>query len=236
MEMHGIELAVQCRLRTCALRVCLVSLLLTAGCVVSEGNAACGENQVEVNGDGAHYCLCKPGFIIDDDAVGCKACGENEESKRNECVCKEGYVRTDGVCTMSSLGAACDSDAQCAGDFPICVMEDAAGYCSSEGCSTSGDCQPMWFCDRQAEPATCKKPPNGYRQPCEAAADCAGTSATFCDTFQSHSCLIQGCGVGAPCPGDWSCCRIMLLGVSLCIEPSGLAQGACPAGGMLVMP
>jgi len=137
---------------------------------------------------------------------------------------------------MTSLGAACSSDAECAGDFATCVMDGADSYCSSEGCTSSADCQPTWFCEREGDDSVCKKPPVGYRMACAGPDDCAGTAATYCDSFQSHSCLIQGCGSGSPCPGDWSCCEISLIGVTLCIEPSGLTDGSCPAGGTLVMP
>lgn len=229
--MRGMASAVVDWFGFCA-RMALCVSLLTSGCLIEEGNAACSKGQIEVDEEGAHYCLCAPDSVIDDDGVGCKACGENEQAQRDECVCREGYVRTGGVCSASSLGAPCTSSDGCASDFPICVIDDAGGYCSSQGCTSSSDCQPTWFC----ETATCKKPPPGYRQACESPADCAGTAATFCDSFQTHSCLIEGCGAGAPCPGDWSCCRIELLGVSLCVEPAGLTSGACPAGGRLVPP
>jgi hypothetical protein len=207
-------------------------------CLVAEGDAACGEHQQQVSEPGTLYCLCEPGFVIDDDDIGCKACGENEDSDGRTCTCKPGFTRPlgGGECMMTSLGAACSSDEECAGDFPICVVDGADSYCTSDGCASSADCQPNWFCDADGDGSVCRKPPAGYRQPCDGADDCAGTAATYCDSFQSHSCLIQGCGKGAPCPGDWSCCDISLIGVSLCIEPSGLTDGACPAGGTLVLP
>lgn len=207
-------------------------------CLVADGDAACGAHQVQVRGAGLLYCRCESGFVIDDDDIGCKPCGENEDSDGRTCTCKPGYARTPGggACTESSLGSACSSDAECAGDSALCVLDGADGYCSSEGCASSADCQPNWYCEQAESTSVCKKPPDGYRQPCEAPGDCAGTAATFCDSFQSHSCLIQGCGSGSPCPGDWSCCEIAVLGVTLCIEPTGLVDGACPAGGTLVQP
>ena len=221
----------------CARALAAGFLQLFTACLV-ESDKRCDANQVEVTGQGRDYCACAPGFVIDDDNVGCKACAENETSEANMCVCLEGYVRASpsDPCAMSSLGAPCESDTNCAGDFPACVSDDRGGYCSSRGCQSSSDCQPNWYCQRDAGESTCRKPPEGYREPCSGPADCAGTSATFCDSFQSRSCLIEGCGVGTPCPGDWSCCRIAVISVSLCIEPSGLMQGNCPAGGTLVMP
>jgi hypothetical protein len=187
----------------------------------------------------ALYCQCKPGFVIDDDGIGCKTCGANETSDGTTCSCEAGFVRLseDGACMESSLGAACSSRAECAGDFPVCVLDDGGGYCSSAGCASSAQCQPHWYCEQTADSGSvCKQPPDGYRKPCQGPDDCAGTSATYCDSFQSHSCLVQGCGTGSPCPGDWSCCEISLISVSLCIEPSDLVDGACPAGGKLVPP
>jgi hypothetical protein len=176
--------------------------------------------------------------VLDEDGIGCNPCGENEDSDGITCACKPGYTRPSegAACMASSLGAACSSNAECGGQFSFCVMDGADGYCSSEGCTSSADCEPHWYCEQDGSSSVCKKPPEGYRQACAGPDDCAGTAATFCDSFQTQSCQIQGCGKGAPCPGDWSCCDISLIGISLCIEPSGIVDGACPAGGMLVQP
>jgi hypothetical protein len=213
--------------------------MFLSGCLVSDGNEACGKHQVKIDMAGVQHCLCGPGFILDaTDKLGCRACGENEDSDGMTCSCKPGYARaSEGApCAISSVGATCSDDSNCGGDSAVCVLDGAEGYCSTAGCSSSNDCEPHWFCEQSGGTSICKKPPNGYRQPCAGADDCAGTAATYCDLFQSQSCLVEGCGKGAPCPGDWSCCNLAVIGASLCLEPRSIMNGICPGGGILVTP
>lgn len=208
-------------------------------CIVDEGDKACGKNQVLVDGEGTKFCQCAPGYIMDmATGLDCKPCGENEDSQGGECVCKPGYSRPSATaaCGMSALGAACSDDSGCSGDFPVCVTDDGAGYCTSDGCTSSADCQRGFVCEQDGGKGVCKKVPTGYGMSCESAADCAGTEATYCDSFSSKTCLVQSCSKTSPCPGDWSCCDIALAGVVLCVEPAGLMNGMCPAGGTLVTP
>src|SRR3954469_307983 len=143
--------------------------LLFAGCIVDDGDKACGPNQALVDTEGAHYCECAPGYIMDKTAgVGCIACGENEEAQAGACVCKSGYTRPSegAACGMSALGAACTDDSGCAGDFPVCVTGDGAGYCSSDGCTSSADCQRGFVCEQDDGKGVCKKVPTGYGMSC----------------------------------------------------------------------
>lgn len=211
---------------------------ILSACIVEDGDKACSKNQVLVEGEGTTYCACAPGFIIDvTTGLDCKACGENEETVAGACVCKTGYTRPSegAACGMSSLGAACVDSTGCSGAFPACVTDDGAGYCTSEGCSSSADCERGFVCEQDAGKAVCKKVPTGYGMSCTTSADCAGSEATYCDSFQSKSCLVT-CSKTSPCPGDWSCCDIAIAQVVLCVEPAGLMDGACPAGGTLVKP
>jgi len=66
----------------------------------------------------------------------------------------------------------------------------------------------------------------GLGATCQTSADCAQFDATYCETFQSHTCLIQNC-VPDPsvCPMGWSCCETTTrFGLpTLC-----LPAGQCP--------
>ena len=220
------------RSSTCLVVCCVIASAL-AGCIVEDGDKACGPHQVKVSSDGARYCECAPGFVLDPkDEHRCIACGENEESVNGECQCSEGYARpSEGApCGTSTLGVACSPSEPCVGEFPICTDE---GYCSFEGCKSSSDCLlPGWLCTA----GVCKKPPEGYGKECSATADCAGTAATYCDTFRTHTCLVEGCGKGKACPADWGCCDLSPFApMPLCFEQKDLMNGNCPIG-VLVEP
>lgn len=210
-----------------------------ASCIVEDGDKACGPHQTRVSGEGARYCECESGYVLDADKQTCIPCGEHEESFNGECVCVEGYARpSEGApCSTSALGTACSESAPCMGEFPLCV--EASGgdpdgsYCTFEGCKSSADCMlPGWLCQANV----CKKPPYGYGRECSMPDECEGSEATYCDTFRTHSCLVQGCGRSVPCPGDWSCCDLAPFAPQpICFEPKNLVNGNCPVG-MLVKP
>jgi len=234
-SMPFIASAVRSRLQPLASCVWFVTML--QGCLVEDGDKACGKNQELV--EGGKFCRCAAGFIMDvSTGFGCKACGENEESLDAECVCSAGYTRPSAgaACAMSSVGAACTDSTGCSGTFSYCASDEAGGYCTSQGCSSSSECERGFLCEQEGGTGVCKKVPDGYGQSCESAADCAGTQATYCDTFFSKTCIVQNCSKTAPCPGDWSCCDIPLARAVLCVEPDALMDGACPAGGTMVKP
>lgn len=204
--------------------------LVATGCIVGEGDKACGKDQVLVEAEGVRYCGCAPGFILDEASDSCVACGENEEVAQNKCVCQQGYTRPSegAACMMSALGNACSDDSGCGGDFPTC----ADGYCTS-ACSSSKDCEMGWVCDTVGANKVCTKPPTGYGKMCDTSDECAGTEATFCEAFRSHTCQVS-CSQSSPCPGDWGCCDFSVM--VICLDPSALVDGACPPGGKLVTP
>jgi hypothetical protein len=98
------------------------------------------------------------------------------------------------------------------------------GYCTTSGC-TGGDCTGGYACDLGATPSYCKRPPKGLSMSCTSNADCAGTEATYCDMYQSHSCLVEGCTVSPDsCFEGWDCCDLSAFGVPM---PVCIPQGAC---------
>lgn len=201
----------------------LMSLSLFACTYQSDDR--CDENEV-LYGD--TRCVCAAGFVMT--AHGCAACGEHEVASATGCVCADGYTRpaAQSACQAKTggQGDACDAQTPCSDPaYGHCQSGGAAGYCTSTGCATSADCTSGYACDTAASPSFCKRPPVGAGKSCSSAADCADTEATYCDTFVSHACLVQGCTV-APnnCFAGSQCCDLSGFGVPqpICIP------GMCP--------
>jgi hypothetical protein len=179
------------------------------GCLV-DPDAPCGEQFSKVS-DGA--CACPAGTIVV--AGSCSPCGEHEHSEGNQCVCESGYQRAAGSAECA-LAESAEPDRS----------DQGAG-----GCSSSAECAAGSICDLYGSHA-CVAPPNGFGMACTSASECAGTEATFCDTFASRSCQVQGCSeLGGVCPGDMICCSYAILSVSLCIPSDHAPGGQCPAPG-----
>lgn len=196
--------------------ILLVFVASVVGCLVDPDDP-CGEQFSKVS-DGA--CACPAGSIV---AGGvCSPCGEHERSEGNQCVCEGGYERATG---SSECVAITDESAQ-----PVGSPEAGAG-----GCSSSAECGAGLLCDVYGA-RECVAAPSGFGAACTRASDCAGTEATFCDTFASRTCQVQGCSeLGGVCPGDMICCSYAILSVSLCIPSDHAPGGQCPAPGERVM-
>jgi hypothetical protein len=101
-------------------------------------------------------------------------------------------------------------------------------------CGSSAECAEDELCDVYGT-EQCEPGPDGRGQHCDTADDCAGTEATYCEAFSTHTCQVQGCKEnGGVCPGDMSCCDFAVLSTSLCVGADSLEMGQCPAPGMLI--
>jgi len=186
----------------------------------------------------AGLCVCTGNTIagVDPDtgSPACVACAEHEVASNDACVCEEGYQRPtpDAACANvpDALGLACESDDDCTdATYDTChVLENGAGYCTNVGC-TAGGCSGGYACDTVAVPTYCARPPNGAGKSCASDTDCADTEATWCDSFVSHVCYVQGCALdGNDCPGK-ECCDLAvasggLLKKTICVDP-GTCKG-----------
>jgi hypothetical protein len=164
-------------------------------------------------------------------ATGCVPCGADEVPGATGCTCKPGYSKSEegGACepTPMGLGTACEVSTGCSDPrFNHCEPgADGKGYCTETGCSSSADCTGGYACDALVTPSVCRRPPLGLAMSCTSDADCAGTEATYCDTFQSHSCLVQGCSLMPDnCFSGWECCDLSMYGIA---QPLCIPQGAC---------
>lgn len=190
----------------------LVFVASVAGCLV-DPDAPCGERFSEVP-DGA--CACPAGSIVV--AGSCSPCAEHERSEGNQCICESGYERAAG----SSKCALPDS------------TQPASSNAEAGGCSSSAQCASGQLCDVYGS-RECVAAPNGFGMACAQASDCAATEATYCDTFASRTCQVQGClEQGGACPGDMICCSYAIISVSLCIPSDHAPGGQCPAPGQPV--
>jgi len=160
-------------------------------------------------------------------ATGCVPCGADEVPGATGCVCKPGYSKQDAAAacepTPMGLGTACDASTPCTDpEFMHCEGADGHAYCTNTGCASSADCTGGYACDVSVTPSVCRRPPLGLSMSCSSQADCAGTEATFCDTFMSHTCLVQGCSLAPDdCFAGWQCCDFGLP------QPLCVPQGAC---------
>jgi hypothetical protein len=185
----------------------------------------------------AGLCVCTgntiPGTTIEG-AEGCVPCPEHEVARNDACACEEGYQRATpaGACTKppEALGRACESDRDCTDPtYASChLLADASGYCTNVGCA-QGDCIAGYVCDTLATPPYCARPPDGAGKSCATSKDCAGTEATWCDSFETHLCYVEGCAVdGNDCPGK-ECCDLAVttngaFKKTICVDP-GKCQG-----------
>lgn len=187
----------------------------------------CGVGQV-IYGDNVR-CVCPEGSL----AIGteCVKCGDNEIAGPTSCVCDAGFFRPapGQACEPApqGLGAACDTSVPCAGEpYSHCeTVDDSAGYCTSTGCSSSDQCTDGYQCDLAVSPSICRKPPVGLGTPCSTDAECAGTEATYCDTFMSKTCRQQGCTFAPDsCFIGTQCCDLSQFGVA---QPLCVPAGTC---------
>jgi hypothetical protein len=185
-------------------------------------------------------CVCDAEYALIDGA--CTACGEHEVGSPDGCVCEPGYSREDAesACALAGgLGKDCESDDDCDdARYSHCQLPsqgDGAGYCTNADCSSSADCQGDYACNDRETPSFCERPPSGLGKACSSSDDCEGNEASYCESVSAHSCVVNDCAPDPnKCHGDWVCCDIGLLSQSLCIPPSELSDGHCPAGGTLV--
>jgi hypothetical protein len=204
-----------------------VAVASLGGCSVDDADQ-CGPNMVY--SDEQRVCLCVDNAI--EVAGGCEECADSEVVDRasNQCVCPEGQVRVDGTTCqeIGGLGDECNStDLTCEDAvYTVCAMPPGAqaGYCTKP-CAEDADCEDAYTCADWEEEPYCRSY-SGAGRPCESDADCAGTDAAACDTFQSHTCLVAGCSLELDdCPRGTGCCDLSAYGAgTLCIPPE-----ACPS-------
>jgi len=213
---------------------CAALVFALSRCIAEDG--ACGPHQVPSD-DETYTCKCDRGYVMDEErGYGCIACKANETDSDGECICKPGYARPDekSKCEKvegSVIGSDCSEEQPCTDPNPYCAVSQSPAYCTTQGCSKNDDCPSKWRCDKSGADAFCKKPPAGLGDTCSTSADC-GKEAPFCESFMTHTCIINNCATQPSlCPSQLVCCDLSaLIGESLCVDNTALANGACPGG------
>jgi hypothetical protein len=202
-------------------------ILLLCRCVYDPDDR-CDPGQV-FNGSA---CVCPAGAVMQGGGL-CVACGANEAPSGNSCECATGFSRpsADAACAPNpaNVGTACDTTSTPCTDpvYGYCqVVAGTSGYCTIAGCASSQECTAGYQCDTSGSPSYCRRPPSGLDAPCTSSTDCAGFDATFCDTYSSRQCYVQGCTMSPDnCFPGYACCDLSSLGFAstLC-----LPEGSCP--------
>lgn len=216
------------RYRYGAALLALVGGALAGACTLDSADR-CSPNQVYV--ESTKTCMCAADTVAT--ATGCVRCGEHEIAGPAGCACEDGFSRASAgaACEpkVDGSGEACDAAAAtpCSDPkFSHCEPSQFGSYCTSTGCTASADCPDGFACDTAASPSVCRRPPVGLAKSCTSSADCADSEATYCDTFATHACLVQGCTVAPDnCFEGWDCCDLSQFGVP---QPICVAAGGCP--------
>ncbi|MET0341255.1 MAG: hypothetical protein ABW252_09640 [Polyangiales bacterium] len=214
-------MAERTNLRRSALAL-VVAVVGLAGCLVDKGR--CGPNQ-ENNAVG--NCVCREGFVPGPDLV-CVACGVNEISLGDKCVCRAGHARDmSQLCqpVTAEVGKPCLTDADCPAGGPYCHRpEEGDPYCTITGCTQLLECPGGYGCDLKSSPTFCARAPTGLFSECKTQADCAGKEASYCENTVSNLCVVQGCLADGDCFTGLECCLLGAFGLpNLCV-----AEGVCP--------
>jgi len=217
------------RLSALGMLAAFSSVLGLSSCLYDSGDR-CDAGQAYDSSAG--LCVCTGNTVAGNE--GCVPCAEHELASNDACGCEPGYARpTPGaacVLVPGALGLACESDADCTDEtYAVCHgLADGSGYCTNVGCAV-GECTGGYACDTSAEPSYCARPPDGAGKSCQSSDDCAGTAATWCDTYRSHVCYVEGCTLGGnDCPGK-ECCDLAvssfgLIEKTICVDP-GTCKG-----------
>ncbi len=181
----------------------------------------------------AGLCVCAAGTNTVTGDHGCVPCAEHEVATDDTCQCADGYSRANSgaACEIMAQGQgdACTKDDDCSANpaFKSCQLDGDSGYCTNDGCATSDDCVGGYACNTTASPTFCERPPTGQGMACTASADCAGTEATYCETFSAHTCFVDCSADANVCFVGYECCDLSPLSGGLIKNKICVASGSC---------
>jgi hypothetical protein len=197
----------------------LVCGVFASGCLYDADNR-CGPAMVY---DAAlTSCVCEANAVVS--GLGCAPCGADEVVVGGVCACPTGYAKdASNTCErVAGLGDACGSNADCTssqyGDCAPATAGTTAGTCTS-ACGSDGDCGAAYTCTVWEAQAYCRQW-SGLGESCATSSDCASYDASYCDAYQTHTCIVQGCSLSSDdCPRGTTCCDFSSYGLgTLCAE------------------
>jgi hypothetical protein len=200
--------------------ISLVMLVTAGGCVYDTSERCGPAMELDATLD---VCVCAPNAVVT--GLGCTACTVDEVVVNGACGCAPGSTKnSDNVCArVAGLGDSCDSATPCTdAKYSFCAPTTggvATSNTCTQACSSDADCDSAYTCATWETQPYCREF-EGVGKTCSSAADCAGTDAMFCDTFQSHTCIVNGCSLSAnECPKGTMCCDFSSFGLgTLCAE------------------
>ena len=202
----------------------LLNALITAAALAG----GCVYNADERCGPAMSYDAALGACACDSDAVptglGCTPCAPDEVVVGGACACPTGTAKNDAnVCeVVVGLGDACTGSASCtSAPYDYCAPATAgstANTCTSE-CASDADCGAAYTCATWEAHPYCRTF-TGLGKSCASGADCAGLDAAYCESAQSHVCLVSSCSLTASdCPRGTQCCDFSNYGLgTLCAE------------------
>jgi hypothetical protein len=196
------------------MKLSILVLVMVGGCVY-DANNRCGPNMAYDTT--LEACLCADNAIVD--GLGCTACAADEVVIAGACGCAPGSAKNaDSVCApIAGLGDACESAADCTNPaYAYCASGVVGSTCTST-CTDDTGCGDAYTCATWEPQPYCREFV-GLGMSCASSADCAGTDATFCDTYQTHTCGVAGCSLdNGACPRGTMCCDFSQYGLgTLC--------------------
>jgi hypothetical protein len=200
------------------MKALLLVIAATSGCVY-DANDRCGENMTYDTT--LEACLCTDHAVVS--GLGCKLCASDEVVIAGACGCARGSAKNaDSICErITGLGDSCESASDCTNPaFSYCAPGVAGSTCTST-CTDDTGCGDAYTCATWEPQPYCREFV-GLGASCTSSADCAGTDAMFCDTYQSHTCIVAGCSLDeSECPRGTMCCDFSQYGLGT------LCAGAC---------
>jgi hypothetical protein len=199
-----------CRSRTsvAGLLLALTSFGGASSCLYHAGDR-CDPGQIYDANAGLCECDNSMGLVTGDH--GCVTCGDHQVVKADSCQCADNYEMVGTACQPTTRGLACASDKDCNdAKYNAChILPDSGSYCTNTGCTDDTSCDGGYACNTSTDPAYCERPPTGDGQPCQSSMDCQGTDATFCESFKTKVCYVQGCSLTTnDCFGGKECCDL----------------------------
>jgi len=198
----------------------LATVGLAGGCAV-DASDRCG-SAMEYDAT-LNACVCVPNAVIS--GLGCTPCADDETVVSGSCACAPGSAKNaENVCErVVGLGDACDATSTCTNDKYSYCAPSTAGVATSNTCTapctSDADCDAAYTCATWEAQPYCREFA-GFGKSCGTSADCADTDAKYCDTFQTHTCVVNGCSLEtSDCPKGTMCCDFSNYGLgTLCAE------------------
>lgn len=158
---------------------------LFGACIIDEGDT-CSDGQTLTGG----LCLCPAGATV-----------VNNSCANPPIDAGGGMLDAALQLPEGGLGASCEPSRPCSDARYASCQQAPSGerYCTSAGCTSSGDCPSGYSCMTGSSPSYCRRPYVGQEQPCTSSSMCTG-DATFCSPLLSV-CMVPGCSDGSCDPG-----------------------------------